>query len=212
MTTVEIPAAAESPQDVRARHPSRWWLVLVVALAGALTIWLAFQSWLVAVAPVAHGSMSVVLGDTRPCVEPYGDDTVTCYEATFAEGAPVGVGITIRNDGPIPMTILAITSFGRNVRTTATLDPELLADGSTFGIGAGRPFEPITIDPAAEVPVQLVGTFVSCQEAAAHYMPGSAIIVTQLDLTVRWLYTQQQIVLPLREVLALDAPEAGACG
>jgi hypothetical protein len=60
--------------------------------------------------------------------------------------------------------------------------------------------------------VQLVGTFVSCQEAAAHYMPGSAIIVTQLDMTVRWLYTEQQVVLPLREVLALDAPEAGACG
>jgi hypothetical protein len=212
MTTVDIPVAAESPQDVRAPHPSRWWLVAVVALASALISGIALQSWFVAVAPLTHGSMSGVFGDTRPCAEPYGDETVTCNEAPFSAGAAVGVALTIRNDGPIPMTILAISSFGRDVRTTAILDPELLADGSTFGIGAGRPFEPITIDPAAEVPVQLVGTFVSCQEAAAHYMPGSAIIVTQLNLTVRWLYTEQQIVLPLREVLALDAPEAGACG
>ena len=110
------------------------------------------------------------------------------------------------------MTILAISSFGRDIRTTATLDAELLADGSAFGIGAGRPFAPTTIEPGAELPVQLVGAFVSCEEAAAHYMPGSAIIVTRLDLSVRWLYTEQQVVLPLREVLALDAPEAGACG
>ena len=52
----------------------------------------------------------------------------------------------------------------------------------------------------------------SCREAAANYMPGSAVIVTQLNLSVRWLYTEQQVVLPLRDVLSLDAPEAGACG
>jgi hypothetical protein len=212
MTTVEVPVAVDLPQDVRAPRPSHWWLVAAVALAGSLLIGIAFQSWLVVAAPVTHGSLSGVFGDTRPCAEPYHDETVTCHEAPFSEGAPVGVALTIRNDGPIPMTILAISSFGRDVRTTATLDAELLADGSTFGIGAGRPFEPITIDPGAELPVQLVGTFVSCQEAAAYYMPGSAIIVTQLDMTVRWLYTEQQVMLPLREVLALDAPEAGACG
>jgi hypothetical protein len=212
MTTVDIPVAADMPRDVRAPHPSRWWLVAAVALAGALIAGLAFQTWFVAVAPLTHGSMSGVLGDARACAEPYADETVTCYEAPFSAGAAVGVALTIRNDGPIPMTILAIGSFGRDISTTATLDAELLAEGSTFGIGAGRPFEPTTIEPGAELPVQLVGNFVGCREAAAHYMPGSAIIVTQLNLTVRWLYTEQQVVLPLREVLALDAPEAGACG
>jgi hypothetical protein len=212
MTTVEIPVSTEVPQASRPRRPSRGWLALAGAVAGALVIGLAFQSWLVAVAPVTHGSVSGVFGDTRPCVEAYGDETVTCYEAPFAEGAPVGVGLTIRNDGPIPMTILAIGSFGRDIRSTAVLDAQLLADGSTFGIGAGRPFAPITIEPGAELPIQLVGAFVSCEEAAAHYMPGSAIIVTQIDLSARWLYTEQQVVIPLREVLALDAPEAGACG
>jgi len=41
MTTVEIPVAADSPQDVRAPQPSRWWLVAAVALAGAVLIGIA---------------------------------------------------------------------------------------------------------------------------------------------------------------------------
>ena len=166
-----------------------------------------------AAAPVVHGNAHGTLGNTRPCdpVSAVGDDTVTCREALFAEGAPVGVALTIRNDGPIPLTILAIDSFGRDIATTATLDPQLLADETTFGIGEGRRFSPITIEPGAERPVQLVGAFIGCELAAAHYMPGSAVVLTDLDLTIRWLVGEQRVQVPLREVLALRAPEAGAC-
>ena len=174
---------------------------------------LAFQAALMVAAPVVHGSSHGTFGTTRPCDSRsvVGDDTVTCREALFAEGAPVGVALIIRNDGPIPMTILAIDSFGRDIATTAILDAQLLADETTFGVSEGKPFSPITIEPGAERPVQLVGAFIGCELAAAHYVPGSAVVLTQVELTVRWLVGEQQLRLPLREVLALRAPEAGAC-
>ena len=192
----------------------RWLVIVAVILAIALTIGLAFQAWLQVAAPAAHGSVTATLGETRPCDgSSSGDGTVTCREAPFSEGAPVGIGVTIRNDGPIAMTIVAIGSFGRDIRTTAVLDAQLLADESTFGIGEGRrPFAPITIEPGLGRPIQLVGAFIGCEEAAAHYMPGSAIVLTHLDLTVRWLVADQRVQLPLRDVLSLSAPEAGACG
>ena len=214
MTTLETPVpVAAIPPTARAGRRYLWLWALAAVVAAAIIVGLVFQAWLMATAPVVHGSAYGTLGDTRPCdaTSVVGDDTVSCREALFVEGAVVGVALTIRNDGPIPKTILAIDSFGRDIATTAVLDAQLLDDETTFGVGEGRPFSPITIEPGAERPVQLVGAFIGCELAAAHYMPGSAVVLTNMDLTVRWLVGEQQMQLPLREVLALRAPEAGAC-
>ena len=174
MTTLETPVpVAAVPPTARSRRRLLWLWVVAAGIAAAITGGLVFQAWLMATAPVVHGSAHGTFGNTQPCdaASVVGDDTVTCREALFAEGAPVGVGLTIRNDGPIPMTILAIDSFGRDIATTAILDPQLLADDTIFGVGEGKPFSPITIEPGAERPVQLVGAFIGCELAAAHYMP-----------------------------------------
>jgi hypothetical protein len=213
MTTVESPIQAGTPGAARARGAPRGWLVVAAAAAAAVVIGLGFQTWLQVAAPVARGSYGATFGNTRPCDgASFGDPTVTCHEASFAEGAPVGIGVAIRNEGPIPMTIVAIGSFGRGHSTTAILDPQILADEATFGFDAGRPFEPIVIEPGAERAVQLVGAFIGCEEAAATHMPGSSLVLTHLDLTVRWLIADQRVRLPLSDVLSLSAPDAGACG
>ena len=188
-------------------------MAVAAATAAALTIVLGFQTWLQVAAPVTRGSFGATFGTTQPCDgASFGDPTVTCHAAPFVEGAPVGIGASIRNDGPIPMTVVAIGSFGRGHSTTAVLDPQLLAGESAFGFDAGLPFEPIVIEPGAERAVQLVGAFIGCEEAAATHMPGSAVVLTHLDVTVRWLIADQNVRLPLAEVLSLSAPDAGACG
>ena len=177
-----------------------------VALAAVLLVNLGIQSN----PPVGHGSTTSWLGDIEqtPC-----DTEGTCFVAPFDPGAGVGIGFTVRNSAPVPMTIVSVEGLEPPFLTPAYLHPELIdydgaAQGYLFGLEAGRPFEPVEVAPGAEVPVQLIGTFVACEVAARSYTPGSALIIDHVQMTLRWAFFETRVNMPLEAALTLPAPES----
>lgn len=178
-------------------------VVVVVAIVG-LNLWVRLSP------PLSPGSVVAWLGETKICdqTEFDGEPTLECREVPFAEGAGVGIGFTLRNSAPIAMTIVAVGSLEPPVATPAYLHPELTAEDGVFGLDAGRPFAPIDVAPNSEVALQLVGTYLDCDQVASWYMPGSALVIDHASVTVRWAFAETDVDVPLRGVLSLPAPDS----
>ncbi len=75
-------------------------LLTAIAVIGQIAIW-----W---IAPVARGSTSGSFGGDGDCRGEAGldpDVVEACPIVTFQPGRSVGLLFTVRNDGPIPMTV-----------------------------------------------------------------------------------------------------------
>ncbi|HEX5039619.1 MAG TPA: hypothetical protein VFW95_05745 [Candidatus Limnocylindria bacterium] len=183
-------------------------IVLIVGVA-LLGTQLALDAW----PPVHVGATSAVLGEgAQPCsaVEADADETPTlCYLIPFEEGREVGVGMTIRNEAPIPMTIVAADVIRDGVRTPAALESQLITgDETTFGFPQGVPFEPVEVEPGAERGIQFIGTYGDCDTVARDYMPGSGLVVGEAFLTLRWAFFETHATVPLTSTVALTAPDS----
>lgn len=209
--------------QVASETRSRRWRSLPPLLIGlaalAALVLLGLNAWVRANPPVAEGSVVAVLGEgghNCDAVEFGGDPSRLCYEVPFVEGAGVGIGFTVRNTAPIPMTILGITMPEPPFLAPAYFHAELVDESHpyeyTFGLENGRQFEPIEVAPNEEVPLQLVGSFIPCEEAAASHMPGSALIVDHVPMTLRWGIVEAEIDVPLQAALSVPAPESCAGG
>lgn len=174
----------------------------------AVALLVGFNVWVLTSPPVSRGSTVAGLGEGRACdpTDFGGDASLMCFEVPYADGEPVGIGFTIRNTAPIPMTIAAVESYGPPYLLPAYLSPELLADGFMFGLGAGLPFEPVEVGPGEEIPMQLVGTYRACEEVAEFSDSGSAAVVDNVALTLRWAFAETIVRLPLGAALSLPGP------
>ena len=189
--------------------------VLMTVLVGLLIIGLvvvALVAWIRLSPPVSQGSVVAWLGDAgpTPCdvADSDGEGSIECQEVPFAEGAGVGIGFTVRNTAFLPMTIVAVESLEAPFLTPAYLRPERVEDegGYLFGLEAGRPFEPIEVAPGAEAALQLVGTYLDCETVAASHPPGSALIIDNARMTVRWAFAEADVVVPLSGALSMPGP------
>ena len=164
--------------------------------------------------PVSQGSVVAWLGDAgRITCDPEdfgGEESVDCFEVPFVEDAGVGIGFTVRNTSFLTMTIVAVESLEAPFLTPAYLHPERVIDegGHLFGLGAGRPFQPMDVAPGAEAALQLVGTYLDCETVAGWYAPGGALIIDHARMTLRWAFAETDVDVPLRGVLSLPAPDS----
>jgi hypothetical protein len=182
---------------------------LVIGVIGIL-VFAAGQALVSLVHPVAAGSVYAVLGETVPCNTAeidIDDESTACSRAPFAEGREVGIGLTVRNDAPIGMTILSAQIIRDGVLTPAALEPQLLTgEGTMFGVSRGVPFEPVEVPAGEEVGIQFVGAFGDCEPVAKDWLPRSGLVVGDAFMTVRWgvFTTEVQVLAPTS--LALEAP------
>lgn len=213
------PTAVTLGSQVAAETRERRWRhlppVLIGVAAVAALVLTGLNAWVRASPPVAEGSVVVMLGDGGHGCDATvfgGDPSSICYEVPFAEGAGVGVGFTVLNTAPIPMTIVGIAMPEPPFLAPAYFHAELVdEDGPyeyTFGLENGRPFEPIEVAPNEEAPLQLVGTFLPCEEAAASHVPGSALIIDHVPMTLRWGIVGAEVDVPLRAALSVPAPDS----
>ena len=180
--------------------------VLAIAVIG-IVVFLVGQVLVSEFPPVRAGSFSAVLGDVGPCSGIESDEgSSDCYVASFAEGREVGIGFTVRNDGPIGMTILAIEVIREGVSTPAVLEPRLIAEDEGFGLTEGVPFAPVDVPAGGELGIQFVGAFGDCETVAEQYVPGSGLSVSEAFMTVRWGIFTTEVQVPLTTALALSAP------
>lgn len=182
-------------------------LAVVIGLAAV-----GLVAWVWLSPPVSQGSVVAWLGDADPMsCDPaeYGEEeSIDCREVPFVEGAGVGIGFTLRNTSFLPMTIVAVESLEAPFLTPAYLHPERVQDdhGYHFGLGAGRPFQPIDVAPGGEAAMQLVGTYLDCETVAAWHAPGGALLIDHARMTLRWAFAEADVDVPLRGVLSLPAP------
>lgn len=191
-----------------------WWdrvfVVLIAMGVAALLVALGLNVWITNNPPVSKGAFVGALGNAEDCdpMEFGSDASLICYEVPFDEGAGVGIGFTVRNTAPIPMTILSIDPLEAPFQTPAYLHPELLETLYIFGLDIGRPFEPIEVAPGEELPIQLVGTYRACEAVAQEYIPGSALILDHAHMRVRWAFFETEVDVPFGATLSLPAPDA----
>jgi hypothetical protein len=137
---------------------------------------------------------------------------MTCAARSREPGARVAIGFSVRNDGPVPMTITEVESLGRGSDITlATLDPALPPAGELFVVDGPQPFEPITVAPGGEATIQLEGAIRGCDAVAGHWLPGGGIVFDRVPLTVRWLVLSTKVDLFLPHAIEVQAPAEGEC-
>ena len=177
--------------------------IVLVAIVAAIGIQMLLSTW----PPVSAGQSAAVVGEVTPCNEAEVDEdgASTCYAAPFQEGRDVGMGFSVRNDGLLPMTIVAVDVIRDGVLTPAQLEPYLSTTEGPSGPDIA-PFQPVEVAPGSEQTIQFMGTFGNCETVARDYVPGSGLVLGQAFLTLRWAFFETQAEVPLPVSLALSAP------
>ncbi|MDP9271339.1 MAG: hypothetical protein M3P14_10285 [Chloroflexota bacterium] len=134
-----------------------------------------------------------------------------CVELNYQPASRFGIVFTVRNNGPLPMTLTRFEPQG-------AVEPALYElDSAIVGSAAGTPspafaaFEPLTIPPFGEVPVALVGSFATCEAIGDSWSPGGYGGVTTVSVNVRWglMSIDHYVVLPAE--VHFRAPDADQC-
>jgi hypothetical protein len=177
-------------------------------VVAVLALWIGSWIWMMTSPPIRQGSVTAVIGQAQACnpTEFGSDETVDCQSVPFKAGAPVGIGFTVRNDGPVAVTVVSVEPIGFELTGPAVLRPELI-DGYLFGADAGRAFEPVEVAPGAQQAIQLVGTFMDRRTVAANYFPGSSVVATDARLRIRWLLFEADVDIPLSLAVSMGVPE-----
>jgi len=200
-------ASAVSPQP-SARTPR--WGRLALAVLLLIGVLIAGQVALLGWYPVSQGSFGASLGsDVGGCD---GGARLDCTFVPFEPGHEIGIAFSVRNGGPIPITVEAVDPFGTDVPLALmTLEPRLPADPNIIGVEGSRPFAPITIDPGQEAALVLVGKVAECATVAGHWLPGSSMIVDQASFTARIGLLTRHETVKLQRSMEVGAPAEGDC-
>jgi hypothetical protein len=138
-----------------------------------------------------------------------------CNEVAFVPGSAVGLGFSVRNNGPVPLTIVAVKGLGSESAALAELNPVLPPAGGpgagTFALDGGRPFQPIDLAPGQDAAIQFVGQMRSCDAVRGHWSPGIGMRFESARLTIRVLAMSSEIEVPLQQALQINSPAAGTC-
>lgn len=122
------------------------------------------------------------------------------------------MGFSVRNTGPLPMTVLSVASLGSESSSTlAELHPVLPPVAATFAIDRNRPYAPIEVAAGEEATIYFIGRIRACDVVRGHWSPGVGMRFDLARITVRWLLMSTEIEIPLRNVLLFDAPAQGQC-
>ena len=198
------------------RNPlrARWLVVgvVLVAIAG-----MSAQVWLVRGHPIGQGSVSSSLGLGTTCrgFTPTAT-TSRCNEVAFAPGGLVALGFSVRNTGPVPLTIVSVKSLGSDSPIMlAELDPVLPPAGGpgavTFAFDRTRPFQSIDLAPGQDAPIQFLGRMRSCDAVRGYWSAGGALRFDTARVTVRVLAMSTEMEVPLQQALQIGSPAAGVC-
>ena len=169
----------------------RRWLVLPLVLVGAIAI--VVVAWALLAMPLVAGSTyapdPVGLLATETTDDANGGEARTRYVYRHELGATVLTLTTIRNDGPIAITLLGLGDPPLDADQTALVWAGRLLAGTwpdMVGPEDAVPLEAMVIDPGATQAVWIVwrsGSY--CPPGAAWpYLPDSGIIVSSMPL--RW--------------------------
>ena len=184
----------------------------MTALVGVSTV--ATQVALLWTHPIGHGSTSWSRDSLNRCRQfEATDPTIRCSEVAFAPRAPVGIGFSLRNTGPLPLTIVAVGSVGsEESNSLVEMQPGVpVDDPATFTVPVTRRFAPIDMVAGQEARIDLVGQMRTCDAVRGHWSPGTSMRVDVARITVRWLFLTRDVEMPLRDVLQIDAPADGQC-
>jgi hypothetical protein len=192
---------------------ARWLAVGIVVLAVA---GVSAQVSLVRDHPLGQGSSSSSLGLGSSCSGFKPTATMArCNEVAFVPGSAVGLGFSVRNNGPVPLTIVAVKGLGSESAALAELDPVLPPAGGpwdvTFAFEGVRSFQPIDLAPGQDAAIQFVGQMRSCDAVRGYWSPGGGMRFESARLTVRVLAMSSEIEVPLQQALQINSPAAGAC-
>ena len=195
------------------RPRARWLAVGLVLLAVA---GVSAQLSLVRGHPLGQGSISSSLGLGSSCTGSKPTATMArCNEVAFVPGSAVGLGFSVRNNGPVPLTIVAVKGLGSESAALAELNPVLPPAGgpgaSTFALEGARPFQTIDLAPGQDAAIEFVGRMRSCDAVRGHWSPGVGMRFDSARLTVRVLAMSTEIEVPLQQALQVNSPAAGAC-
>ena len=195
----------------------RWALWLAVGVVLVAVAGVSAQVSLVQGHPLGQGSTSSSFGLGSSCggFEPTAT-MARCNEVAFVPGSAVGLGFSVRNNGPVALTIVAVKGLGNeSPMTLAELNPVLPPAGGpgdvTFAFDGARPFQPIDLAPGQDAAIQFVGRMRTCDAVHGHWSPGVGMRFDRARLTVRVLAMSSEIEVPLQQALQIDSPAAGAC-
>jgi hypothetical protein len=188
---------------------------LIVGMLALLVVGVAaLQIAMLRSAPVSHGSTSWTFDAAKKCKPLSATDptTVRCSEVAFAPGAAVGIGFSVRNDGPLPMTIVSVADLGaESAITLAELHPVVSPAGVMPTIDGSRPFTSIDLAPGEQATIYLLGRMRACDAVRGYWGAGGGLQFDYARITARWLLLSTEVKVPLRDVLQIDSPADGQC-
>jgi hypothetical protein len=209
MTELALPAAGSTPASHPWRRARR--ALLVLALLGVLAL-VGGQVAIVSIHPAAQGSFSAVnvVGGAM-CGDPM-MDSASCVVSDYAPGKSAALAFSIRNDGPIGMTVEAVQPIGADLVPLVALYPALPASGQLVSWTDTRPFEPIEVSPGGEAIILMIGSMsTDCETVGVNWMVDGGLIIDHALLTVRWGLIGSEITLPFVSAMEVRIPQAGAC-
>ena len=208
MTELALPTAGSrrAPRPWRRARRS----LLVLASLGALAL-VAGQVAIASIHPAGQGSFSavnVVGGDA--CGDPV--EAFNCVVADYAPGKSAALAFSVRNNGPIGMTVEAVQPIGADLVPLVALYPALPANGHVVSWTDTRPFEPMEVAPGSEAIIVMAGAMsADCATVGANWTAGSGLIIDHALLTVRWGLVGSEINLPFVSAMEVRIPHDGAC-
>ncbi len=208
MTELALPTAGS-------RRSSRSWrrargLLLILLTVSVLAL-VAGQVVIASIHPAGQGSFSavnVVGGDT--CEDPV--EAFDCVVSDYAPGKSAAMAFSIRNNGPIGMTVEAVQPIGADLVPLVALYPALPASGQLVSWTDTQPFEPIEVAAGGEAIILMTGSMSSdCETVGANWMVDGGLIIDHALLTVRWGLLGSEINLPFVSAMEVRIPHDGAC-
>jgi hypothetical protein len=127
----------------------------------------------------------------------------------------VGLGFSVRNNGPVPLTMVAVKGLGSESPVTlAELDPVLSPAG-----GPGAAHSHLTAHVAfsrstshrVRTRPSSSSRMRSYDAVRGHWSPGVGMRFESARLTVRVLAMSSETEVPLQQALQINSPAAGAC-
>lgn len=209
MSGLAVPATDHRAYASRWRGPG---LILLAMVPIAVLLLVGAQGLLLWVHPASQGSISAVYGtpdDTCVAGDP---PSATCVVYDYAPGKRAGLAFSVRNDGPIAMTVERVEPIGAELVPLVALYPALPMDQHLLSFDETRPFQPVEVQPGDEAEILLVGEMSGdCADVAPNWSPDSGLIIDHANLTVRWGLIPSSVTLPLGSALEVRIPHSGAC-
>lgn len=209
MTGMALPTAGSK----YAPHPWRGALhfLLILVTIGAMAL-VTGQVAIASLHPAGQGSIGAVNVVAGESCDAENSSVLSCVASDYASGKSVAMAFSIRNNGPIVMTVESVQPIGADLVPLIALYPALPADDQVVSWTNSRPFEPVEVAAGEEKTILMIGTMSDdCETVGANWMADGGLIVDHALMTVRWGLVGSYISLPFVSALEVHIPHDGAC-